>query len=96
MKSFAKLLPDLGFVNDENKGEIMGFWGKRMLPQIFKWSDEEKSIICGELNEGAILSAASEFICSDLGLSSIEIESGVVDVGRSSAAVPLAPSIVYN
>ena len=96
VKSFAKLLPDLGFVNDENKGEIMGFWGKRMLPQIFKWSDEEKSIICGELNEGAILSAASEFICSDLGLSSIEIESGVVDVGRSSAAVPLAPSIVYN
>ena len=96
VKAFANVLTDLEFVNDENKGEIMGFWGKRMLPQIFKWSDDEKSIICGKLNEGAILSAASEFICNDLGLSNIEIESGVVDVGRSSAAIPLAPSIVYN
>lgn len=96
VKGFANVLTDLEFVNDENKGEIMGFWGKRMLPQIFKWSDDEKSIICGKLNEGEILSAASEFICNDLGLSNIEIESGVVDVGRSSAAIPLAPSIVYN
>ena len=74
----------------------MGFWGKRMLPQIFKWSDEEKSMICGSLDEGAVLSAASNFICADLSLGSIEIESGIVDVGRSSAAIPLAPSIVYQ
>ena len=42
VKAFAGTLADLAFVNSENKGEIMGFWGKRMLPQIFKWSDEEK------------------------------------------------------
>ena len=96
VKSFASILAELPFVKPDNKGEIMGFWGKRMLPQIFKWSDEEKAMICGNLDEGAILSAASGFICSDLGLSSIDIESGVVDVGRSSAAIPLAPSIVYS
>ena len=96
VKEFASILAELPFVNPDNKGEIMGFWGKRMLPQIFKWSDEEKTMICGNLDEGAVLSAASGFICSDLGLSSIDIESGVVDVGRSSAAIPLAPSIVYS
>ena len=96
VKAFASILAELPFVNPNNKGEIMGFWGKRMLPQIFKWSDEEKTMICGNLDEGAVLSAASGFICSDLGLSSIDIESGVVDVGRSSAAIPLAPSIVYS
>ena len=96
VKAFASILANLPFVNSENKGEIMGFWGKRMLPQIFKWSDEEKAMIVGNLDEGSILSAASGFICSDLGLSSIDIESGIVDVGRSSAAIPLAPSIVYS
>ena len=96
VKEFASILAELPFVNPDNKGEIMGFWGKRMLPQIFKWSDEEKTMICGNLDEGAVLSAASGFICSDLGLSSIDIESGVVDVGRSSAAIPLGPSIVYS
>ena len=96
VKAFASVLAGLPFVNNENKGEIMSFWGKRMLPQIFKWSDEEKTMICGNLDEGDILSAASGFICSDLGLSNIDIESGVTEVGRSSAAIPLAPSIVYS
>ena len=63
IKKFAGKISDLEFVTSENKGEIMGFWGKRMLPQIFKWSDEEKSMICGSLDEGAVLSAASDFIC---------------------------------
>ena len=85
-KHLPNFVTDLEFVNDENKGEIMGFWGKRMLPQIFKWSDDEKSIICGALNEGAILGAASEFICNDLALN-IESrpESDVAEV------VPLSP-----
>lgn len=74
----------------------MGFWGKRMLPQIFKWSDEEKLMINGTLDEAAILGAASDFICSDLGLTSVDIEAGVADVGRSGSAIPLAPSIVYS
>jgi hypothetical protein len=77
------------------RGEIIGFWGKRMLPQIFKWSDEEKAMISGSLDESAVLKNASTFICSDLGLNSIDVEAGVDDVGRSGSAIPLAPSIVY-
>lgn len=96
VKSFAGVLANLPFAQGERRGEIMGFWGKRMLPQIFKWSDEEKAMICGSLNEGAILGAASTFICSDLGLASIDVEAGIDDVGRSSAAIPLFPSIVYS
>ena len=96
VKAFANVLTDLEFVNDENKGEIMGFWGKRMLPQIFKWSDDEKSIICGKLNEGAILSAASEFICNDLGLSNIEIESESLTSAEVALLSLWPPSIVYN
>ncbi len=96
VKTFTSKLANMPFVQPDNRGEIMGFWGKRMLPQIFKWSDDEKVIISGLLDEGSVLTAASEFICEDLGLSSIEIEAGISDVGRSSAALPLAPSIVYG
>ena len=96
IKTFAGVLAGLPFAQGENRGELMGFWGKRMLPQIFKWSDEEKMMICSSLDEGAILTAASTFICNDLGLTSIEVEAGVTDVGRSGAAIPLAPSIVYS
>ena len=96
VKTFSGVLSTLPFVKDEMRGEIMGFWGKRMLPQIFKWSDDEKAMISGTLDEAAILTAASDFICSDLGLTSIDIEAGITDVGRSSSAIPLAPSIVYS
>ena len=96
VKTFAGVLSGLPFAQGEMRGEIMGFWGKRMLPQIFKWSDEEKVMINGTLDEAAILGAASDFICSDLGLTSVDIEAGVTDVGRSASAIPLAPSIVYS
>jgi leucyl-tRNA synthetase len=96
IKIFAKVLADLPFAQGDMRGEVMGFWGKRMLPQIFKWSDEEKQIIASSLDEGNVLRVASDFICSDLGLTGIDIESGVIDVGRSNTAIPLAPSIVYS
>ena len=96
IKTFAKVIADLPFAQGEMLGQIMGFWGKRMLPQIFKWSDEEKAMISGSLDEGDILATASDFICSDLSLSSIEVEAGVTDIGRSGSANPLAPSIVYS
>lgn len=80
----------------EMREEIIGFWSKRMLPQVFKWSDEEKMMITGDLDENKVLSVASEFIMAELGLTSIEIESGEVDVGRSSTAMPLTPTIIYE
>ena len=96
IKSFAGELPKFQFVTPENKSEVMQLWGKKMLPQIFKWSDDEKAIIESSLSEEKILTNASEFICSELSLSYIVIEAGESDVGRSAAAVPLAPSIVYS
>ena len=74
----------------------MSFWGKRMLPQVFKWSDEEKSMITGELDEGDSLKNATDFIKTELGLESIEFETGELDIGRSASAMPLAPTIVYQ
>jgi len=84
------------FAQGENKGEIMAFWGKRMLPQIFKWSDEEKAMISGSLNEAEVLQNASSFICTELGISAVTIEAGITDIGRSGTALPLAPAIVYS
>ena len=75
----------------------MKFWGKRMLPQVFKWSDEEKRMIANDIDEEEILtSAGKDFICSDLSLTSVIVEAGVVEVGLSGSAIPLAPSIVYS
>ena len=96
MKAFAGELAKLEFAQGENRGEVMAFWGKRMLPQIFKWSDAEKAMIVGDLDERYVLEKASKFICSELGISSISIEAGVDDVGRSSTALPLAPAVVYS
>ena len=96
VKTFAASLATLPFAQGEMRGEVMGFWGKRMLPQIFKWSDDEKRMIVSSLDEGAILSAASVFICNELGISSVDIETGDFDIGRSGTAIPLAPSVIYS
>ena len=96
IKTFAQKLANLDFAQGDMRGEIMAFWGKRMLPQIFKWSDAEKSMITGGLDEALVLENASQFICSELGISSIVIEAGVDDFGRSSNAFPLTPAIVYS
>ena len=96
IKAFGGKLSSQKFVTDENRGEVMKFWGKRMLPQVFKWSDEEKKMIANDINEAEILTSASDFICSDLSLTSVTVEAGIVEGGRSASAIPLAPSIVYS
>jgi len=96
VKTFVQELANMPFAQGENKGEIMAFWGKRMLPQIFKWSDEEKAMISGSLNEAEVLQNASSFICTELGISAVTIEAGITDIGRSGTALPLAPAIVYS
>ena len=96
IKAFGGKLSSQKFVTDENRGEVMKFWGKRMLPQVFKWSYEEKKMIANDINEAEILTSASDFICSDLSLTSVTVEAGIVEVGRSASAIPLAPSIVYS
>ncbi|MDP6870195.1 MAG: leucine--tRNA ligase [Candidatus Poseidoniaceae archaeon] len=95
IKTFAGVLANLDFVQ-ENQSEIMGYWGKRMLPQIFKWSDKEREMILSLLDESRVLNQASDFICDELSLNTILVEAGENDVGKSNTAMPLAPSIVYE
>ena len=53
-------------------------------------------MITGELDEGDSLKNAADFIKTELGLESIEFETGELDIGRSASAMPLAPTIVYQ
>ena len=96
IKSIASKIHSISDLNIDYQGEVMSFWCKRMLPQVFKWSDEEKVMISGELDEGDSLKNAADFKKTELELESIEFETGDLDVGRSASAMPLAPTIVYQ
>ena len=77
----------------------MGFWGKKMLPQVFKWSDEEKSLLSGGLDEAAVLNAASGFIAGELDIESFTAYRAGKreDIGgRSSSAFPLRPGLTFE
>jgi len=77
----------------------MGYWGKKMLPQLFKWDDESRAVILSELNELEVLQTRSEFITTDLGLESIVFVSGESaqdTTQRAASAMPLGPVVVYN
>ena len=86
-------------INDENKGQVMGFWSKRMLPQVFKWDDDTREIILSKLNEFTVFMDRTEFISNELGLTDVEVimaESPEDDTGKAGAAMPLSPAIVYS
>ncbi len=97
-KQFIPVLQELPLAQGERKGEMMGFWGKKMLPQVFKWDDASRAVICSALDEAAVLSAASAFIAEELKLSEVNIvlgESEADDTGRAGSAMPLLPAVVY-
>jgi hypothetical protein len=82
----------------DRKGEIMGFWGKKMLPQVFKWDDESRVLIRSSLDEVASLTARASFIAQELGLDHVRVvlgESDDDDTGRAGGAMPLSPAVVY-
>ena len=92
IKSFAGSISNLELVEQDRLGEVMALWGKRMLPQIFKWSDEDRRILLGTMNEVEVVNAASDFICSELGLSSLEVVVGE----KNNSSMPMAPAIIYS
>ena len=97
-KQFIPVLQELPLAQGERKGEMMGFWGKKMLPQVFKWDDASRAVICSALDEASVLSAASAFIADELQLSEVIIvlgESEDDDTGRAGSAMPLSPAVVY-
>ena len=73
LKQFIGLLGNSELVNDENKGQVMGFWSKRMLPQVFKWDDDTREIILSKLSEFKVFSDRTEFISNELGLVRVEV-----------------------
>ena len=98
VKSFMPLLKDSELGKLENSGEIFAFWGKRMLPQIFKWDDKSKLLITGDLDEHKLLSSRTEFLISELSLEQVNINSGDDDSdnpARVNSAMPLSPAIIY-
>jgi len=97
-KKFIPVLQSLPIAQGERKGEMMGFWGKKMLPQVFKWDDVSKKVIASSLDEASVLSAANAFIAAELQLERVSVVVGESDedgTGRSGSAMPLSPAVVY-
>lgn len=98
-KQFIGILGQSDLINSENKGEIMGFWGKRMLPQVFKWDDYTREIILSSLDEMEVYSNRIDFIAKELQLEKVDVvlaDSPEDQTGKSGASMPLSPAIVYS
>ena len=98
VKAFMGILTQSELAQGETRGERLGFWNKRMLPQVFKWDDEKKRILLSKLNETSVYADASGFIASELGLENVQIvrgESQDDTTGKAGVAMPLSPAFVY-
>jgi len=97
-KQFMPVLQTMPMAQGERKGELMGFWGKKMLPQVFKWDDASRSVIMSSLDEASVLMQASDFIADELDMKAIAVvigESEQDETERAGSAMPLAPAVVY-
>ena len=98
VKQFIQELKQMDFVNEANMGQILSYWNKKMLSQVFKWDDKAKGLILDNIDEAKILSDRASFIAEELGLSDVEIvkaENYQGTDGRENAAIPLSPSIIF-
>jgi len=98
VKNFVGHLSQMEIAQGERKGEIIGYWGKKMLPQVFKWDDASRALLRGSLDEVIALTNGSAFIAQELGLESIQVvlgESAEDHTERAGGSMPLAPAIVY-
>ena len=98
IKSFMGILTQSDLAQGESRGERLGFWNKRMLPQVFKWDDEKKRILLSTLDETQVYANASDFIAEELGLASVGIvrgESEEDETGKAGVAMPLSPAFIY-
>ena len=98
VKNFVGHLSQMEIAQGERKGEIIGYWGKKMLPQVFKWDDASRALLRGSLDEVIALTNGSAFIAQELGLESVQVvlgESAEDLTERAGGSMPLAPAIVY-
>jgi hypothetical protein len=97
-KHFVSHLSQMEITQGERKGEIIGYWGKKMLPQVFKWDDASRVLLRSTLDEVEALSDRASFIAEELGIQSVRVvlgESPEDETGRAGGSLPLAPAIVY-
>ena len=98
-KQFIPILQELPLAQGERKGEMMGFWGKKMLPQVFKWDDASKAVVASSLDEASVLAAAQDFVAEELQLNTVNVVLGESEddgTGRAGSAMPLSPAVVYG
>jgi len=98
IKAFMGILTQSNLAQGETRGERLGFWNKRMLPQVFKWDDEKKRILLSSLEETSVYAQASAFIADELGLASVQVvrgESQEDETGKAGVAMPLSPAFIY-
>ncbi len=98
VKQFIQELKQMDFVNDENMGQIMSYWNKKMLSQVFKWDDKSKLLILDNIDEAEVLIERASFIAKELDLNEIEViraEDYQGEDGRENSSLPLSPSIIF-
>ena len=98
VKQFIQELNQMDFVNDENIGQILSYWNKKMLSQVFKWDDKSKSLILDNIDEVKLLKERASFIAKELELNEIEViraEDYQGEDGRENSSLPLSPSIKF-
>ena len=98
VKQFIQELKQMDFVNDENIGQILSYWNKNMLSQVFKWDDKSKSLILDNIDEVKLLKERASFIAKELDLNEIEViraEDYQGEDGRENSSLPLSPSIKF-
>ena len=98
VKQFIQELKQMDFVTDENMGQILSYWNKKMLSQVFKWDDKSKSLILDNIDEAEVLIERASFIAKELDLKEIEViraEDYQGEDGRENSSLPLSPSIIF-
>ena len=98
VKQFIQELKQMDFVNDENIGQILSYWNKKMLSQVFKWDDKSKSLILDNIDEVKLLKERASFIANEFDLNEIEViraEDYQGEDGRENSSLPLSPSIKF-
>ena len=92
------------FENEALRGEIFQTWmtlttgSKKKRGRVHSWSDSERTLVSGELDETSIIAANSDFIAAALGVSSLEVYpvgEGEDVAGKASVAFPLEPGIAF-
>ena len=92
------------FKNEALRGEIFQTWmalttgSKKKRGRVHSWSDSEKTMASGELEETAIIATNSDFIAAALGVTSLEVYpvgEGEDVAGKASVAFPLEPGIAF-